>query len=178
MTNTSETTKFDTDADFERSLKRFIRSNRTAKATALICATMSLEHFAKHGDVSYIQRFDDELSNEENRNWNRVAAYRRWLAAHAPLTMAAGKYKKDVSENARKDVDLEGAMKKPFWEFAPSRENFSFDTDDIVVSLEKIVKRFHSDKVTAKTPAATALLGKVEHFVQEIKTSETQKAAA
>lgn len=148
-------------AAFEKALSSFIRSTKESMDTARKCAEMGLQHFADHGNTIWLQRFYDVMP----QNWTRKQAFLKWLASHAPITMKDKKFVKDTAENAS-TLDLEGAFKKPFWDFAPEMPIIDFTTEDLNKALVSLVKRFQGTKRYAPADEqATLQLKKLEGFV-------------
>jgi hypothetical protein len=151
---------------FDKALKGFASSIKTNMSFALACAVLSLTHFEAHGDTSYIQRFHDAMP----KDYARRAAYLLWLREHSPLTMKDGKFVKDTTEAAI-EFDLAGAKAKPFWEYAPEREQVAWGANDVVVALERAIKRFKSGKKPAADDAATAKLALADAAVAALKAA-------
>lgn len=155
-------------ADFETALKLFARSTQQSMVYARICAEMGIKHFQAHGDLSYCQRFFDAM---ENTHLRRVA-YVTWLASHAPVVLEASKFRKDVSEKAVK-WDLEAAISKPFWEFAPEPGLVNFDITDIDKALIGLIRRFSAnERYVAKDSNVLAYIGKVKQAIATVMPAE------
>lgn len=164
-----QTISYETDGEFNKALVKFTGSTEAAKKYARVCAEMGLRHFRQHGDTSYLQRFMDVIDSEGNKNWVRSAAFKMWLAAHAPITAKDKRLIKDKSENAKRyddpafyDAQVAKALATPFWEYAPSREGFAWGTDDVINFLVRGIKRFEGEKAHATSPEAEALFVEVK----------------
>lgn len=151
---------------FDKALKGFTASTKSSMEHALACALLSLTHFEAHGDTSQIQRFHDAMP----KDYARRAAYLLWLRDHSPLTTKDGKFVKDTTEAAR-PFNLDAAKAKPFWEYAPEREQVAFGANDVVVALERAVKRFKGEKKHAADDKATAILALAEAAVATLKAA-------
>lgn len=145
-------------AAFEKALNTFIRSTKESMDSARRCAEMALDHYAEHGNTIWCQRFYDAMP----QNWTRKQAYLRWLVAFAPITMENKKFVKDTRENASV-LDVEGAKKLPFWDFAPELEIIDFSAEDITKALGQMIKRFNNTKrYSATDEEAILVLKKLE----------------
>lgn len=168
MTNpvdqTQPSDKAAVEAKFENALATFIASTKSSQESARVCSEMALAHFAEHGNTIWLQRFHDAMP----KNYTRRAAFLKWAAAFSPLAMVKGKLVKDTSEHAA-EFNVEGAAKKPFWEFAPETEITEFSAEDIVAAMENLVKRFQGKKFHAHDARATAMLARVEGIVTATK---------
>ena len=151
--------------DWDKNLKGFKSSTQRSKNLALICSVAALEHFAEHGDVVYLQEMHDAMP----ANYLRRAALLQWAKDHSPLTMGEdGKLAKDKSDKAR-PFDIAKAKEKAFWDYMPEREVVFFDESDIIVSLERAIKRFESKNMKPKSEAAKAELDKAKDAIKALK---------
>jgi hypothetical protein len=149
------------DLTFAQALKLFSEATANSMKYAQICAMMAIRHFADHGNLVYCQQFMDAMP----KNYIRQVAFQKWLVAHAPVTMEKGKFLKDTSENAA-ELDLEGAEKEHFWDFAPDKEVLSFGPDDVMDALKAIVKKFENPKrFKAKDDLASAAVVSLKNYV-------------
>jgi hypothetical protein len=148
---------------FETALKRFVTATNSSMRYARICAEMALEHFAEHGNITMAQQLLDAMP----QNYVRRAAYLKWLDAHAPITMEGGKLRKDTAPNAT-EFNVELALSKPFWDFAPDPEQVHFGSDDIVVALKGKLRTFRNDRHVANDEKAMATLEAAEKAVANI----------
>lgn len=142
--------------NFDKALAVFISSTKTSMEAALQCSHLAIKYFEEHGDLGQAQRFIDAMP----KNYVRRTAFLKWLAAHAPVTMEQGKLIKDKSDNAI-DWNVDAALIKPFWDFAPDKEDMHWGKDDLVAQINKLVKRYSGDKYVANDDVATAALAKV-----------------
>lgn len=150
-------------SQFDKALHGFVRSTKDSMKYARLCAEMGIAHFAEHGNTIWLQRFMDAMP----ANYTRRQAYLRWLVAFAPIAMVKNKLVKDTSENASA-LDVPGAVKKPFWEFAPEAPMVDFSADDLKAALVNLVKRYSGKRYTAADADATQLLAKIEGVVVSI----------
>lgn len=156
--------------NFETSLKTFVRSTKASMAAALACATLSLAHFAEHGDTSQLNRFLEAMP----KNYVRRAAFVKWAMAHAPLKLEGGKFVKDKDEKAI-GFNLEAANAKPFWDFAPDQEDVIFTQADVYAAFVATVKKFRKDKTKPKSEEDRKFLDK---FAGWLEQNAPAKAAA
>lgn len=150
---------------FDKLLMKFKGATTQSKEAIRNASEMALRHFAEHGDVVWLQ--DCLVAIEEHKNYVRRAAFLKWAAAHAPLTLEEGKLVKDKSKTAV-EMNIEGACKQPFWEFAPDPEQVNFSTDDVVVALKRTVKKFHRDRYNPASEAAAAKLAEAETAIAKL----------
>jgi hypothetical protein len=150
--------------NFETSLKTFVRSTKASMAAALACATLSLAHFAEHGDTSQLNRFVEAMP----KNYIRRAAFVKWALAHAPLKLEGGKFVKDKAENAV-PLNLEAANAKPFWDFAPDQEDMIFSDADVYAAFTNAIKKFRKDKSKPKDEGSRAFLDKAAAWIEQNK---------
>ena len=151
-------------AIFSANLDTFKRLTVDGMASARLCAEMALTHFAKTGDVVYLQNMLDVIE-KEGKNYVRKAAFLSWAIAFSPLTSEKGKLRKDKSKDAN-PFNLLKAEEKPFWEFAPEKEAVAFGYNDVVVKLKAVIKSYKDEKkFHAASEKATELVSTVEKFV-------------
>lgn len=151
---------------FEGAYAVFVRSTKASMDAARACAEHAIRHFEKHGDLSQAQRFLDGMK-EHSHNYVRRGAFVKWLAAHSPVTMEAGKFVKDKRETAM-PFNLEAALKLPFWSFAPDNEELFVDNEDAFKRFLAACKFFQRDKVHC-TPEVKALADQVKAIVEAAK---------
>lgn len=144
---------------FDDTLKVFVLSIKDAMKAAKECSIMALEHYAEHDNLNWCQKFLDAMP----KNFTRKAAYVKWLAAHSPITMVDGKFKKDKADDAVK-FDLEGARKKVFWDYAPANEDILLTDAQAFAKLMTAIKYFRRDSVKT-TETVKALVNEVEKLV-------------
>lgn len=149
---------------FAGHLATFTKLTVDGMASARLCAELALTHFAKTGDVIYLQNMLDVIE-KEGKNYVRKAAFLSWAIAFSPLTSEKGKLRKDKSKDAN-PFNLLGAEEKPFWEFAPEKEAVAFGYNDVVVKLKAVIKGYKDEKkFHAASEKATELVSTVEKFV-------------
>lgn len=161
-------------------LGRYLGSTKASMVAAIECTLAAISHYAATGDLVYCQSFYDNMP----KDFHRKAAFIKWLTAHAPVKVTKDKatkrdiLKKDKESEAFKsheDSDLLGAAKKPFWEFAPDKEDIYFDYSTalaaILAAANKYVngKRYHADNEETKLK-----LTKIVHILEgEIQAVES-----
>lgn len=148
---------------FDETLAVFVSATAKSMEAALLCSHLAIQYFAEFGDLGQAQRFLDAMP----KNYVRRAAFLKWLAAHAPVTMEKGKLIKDHSENAA-DWNVDVALIKPFWDFAPDKEDIQWGKDDLVSQLNKLIKRYSADRYVANDDVAAQSLGKLEKFAANL----------
>lgn len=171
--NTHVTTDFAPDRDsvdsemFAGHLATFTKLTVDGMASARVCAELALTHFAKTGDVVYLQNMLDVIE-KEGKNYVRKAAFLSWAIAFSPLTSEKGKLRKDKSKEAN-PFNLLGAEEKPFWEFAPEKEAVVFGYNDVVVKLKAVVKSFEDEKrFKAGSAKALEAVAATKEFVAKL----------
>ena len=154
-------------AVFTANLDTFKRLTVDGMASARVCAEMALTHFAKTGDVVYLQNMLDVIE-KEGKNYVRKAAFLSWAVAFSPLTSEKGKLRKDKSKDAN-PFNLLKAEEKPFWEFAPEKEAVVFGYNDVVVKLKAVVKSFEDEKkFKAGSAKALEAVAATKEFVAKL----------
>lgn len=156
---------------FEGHLKAFTRSIKASVVHALACATLSLQHFHDHGDTSKCMAFYNAMPD----NFVRKTAYVKWLMAHAPIIWDGKQLVKDKTDDAVK-FNLEAALAKPFWEFAPDQELKELSNEDAYKRLMAAIKYFRSDKVKIDEPTKR-MVDSVEVAIKEAH-AQAQRVAA
>ena len=103
-----------------------------------------------------------------------------WLRTFAPITMIDGKLVKDKSETAIvMSPELLAASKaKAFWEFSPEKEDIIFSETDVVVCMQKALKRLHGTKSKPLDDAAVARLAAAEALVADFAATEAEAPEA
>ena len=153
---------------FDQALNAFVRSIKESMDTALVCSVLALEHYAEHDNLNWCQKFLEAMP----KNFTRKAAYVKWLAAHSPITMVDGKFKKDKADDAIK-FNLQGARAKPFWDYAPANEDILLTDADAFAKLMTAIKYFRRDSVKT-SEAVKALVNDVEKLVDVAKLKAEQ----
>lgn len=161
-----------TKIDFETALSRFVKATKQSMTYARQCAELAIQHYSQHGDLSQCQKFLDAMP----KNYTRRVAFLQWLAAHAPVTIADGKLLKDRGENAI-DFDLDGAMAKPFWDFAPEKPIVNFTAADLAEAVRKLIARYkNAEKMRPADDMAAQEIIDIERAVEPIITKATVSA--
>ena len=148
---------------FDDTLAKFVRSTKDSMEAAWECAKMAITTFEEHGDLGQAQRFLEAMP----KNYVRRAAFLKWLAAFSPVTMEKNKLIKDKAENATA-FDLKAAFVKPFWDYAPDKEDVNWGTEDLKAQLKKLVARYEGEHYQANDNQAEEALGKVKNFVANL----------
>jgi hypothetical protein len=155
---------------FEQGLSKWVKTTEQSKALLHGLACVALTLFVEHGDLSKLQILLDTLKSV-GKNYVRVAAFEKWMAAHAPITMVE---KKLVKKDGAFDAALiEKALDTPFWEFAPDQEVSPFLANDIIARLNGMIKQFKGKSYTPKDAEAQRMLTKVEEFASTLTVKET-----
>jgi hypothetical protein len=151
--------------DFELKLKSFQRSTRANMLQALQLSQFTIQHFERHGDLGPVQRFYNAMT----KNYHRRAAYKVWVMAHSPVKVEGDKFTKDKGEDAR-PFDVQGALKKPFWEFAPEKEDVYFVTEDVYTAVMKTIKKFQGEKYHAADKTSGDFIANAMAAIEELNT--------
>lgn len=150
---------------FEKALSLYKRASDNSQKLARQCAQMALRLFLEHGNITQCQQFLDAIP----ANFQRRAAYVKWLMAFAPVSYEKGQLSVDKSEGS-KEANLDGALAVDWWDFAPDKEVIHFAKGDVIVQLERVVKRYtKSDNYKAKDEEAIAIVKKAGDFVAMLK---------
>lgn len=150
---------------FEQVLKLFVTTTAKSMEYAREASQMALEHFQKHGDTGYLQRFLDAMP----KNYTRREAYLKWLVDFAPVKMEQGKLLK-VPGSDHSAIDLAAAFKKAFWDHHPERDIENFTAENVVVGLQRVVKRYHNaNRYKATDDNAVTVLDLAEQLVEQLK---------
>lgn len=123
-----------------------------------LAACSALAHHVQHGDVTLINRLADALPKSARRN-----ALFAW-AIHFDGKLAANTDKASKAESPLVHVkgdgksDIDGAVAKPFWEFAPEPVYQQFDLNAAIAALlKKAEGALASDKQDSALIAADKL---------------------
>lgn len=155
---------------FDQLIGKFRVATQASLELAETLSKMALTHFKEHGDTAYINRFLDAMP----KNYLRRGAFEKWCKDFSPLMKVDGVFVKDKSEKANK-FNLEEAFKKPFWEHNPDREVVFWEETDIVVSLQRALKRF--DNTKSFKPANAKATKALEHFKSMVNQLAKAKEA-
>lgn len=150
-------------SNFDKALAKFVSATKDSMTNARLCAEMAIAHFAEHGNTIWLQRFFDAMP----QNWTRKQAFLKWAVAHSPLAMVNKKFIKDTSETAM-PFNIEDAVKKPFWDFAPEMEPISYSADDLKAALVNLVKRYQGKRYLPTDQDAMQELARIEGMVTAI----------
>jgi hypothetical protein len=162
--------------DFATNLKRFVNATKNSMKYARICSEMALQHFHDTGNTAWCQEmFNAMLTDEKRANYVRQDAYVRWLVAHAPIKLSGRKMLKDKDKGAN-PFNLEAAFSKPFWDFAPAKENVNFSAEDVVTAMKNVVKRFQGERYEASNEAATIRLQQAQRVVEQLENLAVQQS--
>jgi hypothetical protein len=154
-------------SQFEKLLATFKKTTQQSMDAARALANIAIEQFADHGNLSYAQSFLEAMP----KNYIRRAAFLKWLGDHAPITMDKdGHLVKDKSPNAT-ELDVVGAVKTPFWEYAPDPEQVYFGAQDVVVALRRAAAKFTKDRYHAASDKARETLALVNEHLDQIENS-------
>jgi hypothetical protein len=142
-------------------------------------ANASLDHFGEHGDTSYIADLWSDI-NDYGKNFIRGSSFLKWLVAHSPVQLKDKKFSKDKAREAEiwgtpaaKAAMLAKAYAKSFWDFDPEAAITDFSADDVVESLEKLIKRFENSKrMHAADENAKARVVQIKDFFKTLKAEK------
>lgn len=155
--------------EFDGLLAAFRGSTQASMKAARRLADISLEVFAKDGNLQYVYDFIAEI-DKTAPNYVRKGAYMAWLCTYAPITYDKGlkKLVKDKSPTAV-ELNVEKALKTAFWEFKPDRMTEFFTTIDLIESLKALVKRHQNGtKLQPANAGAAEAVKKLEAFVETL----------
>lgn len=133
-----------TEAEFNTQLKGYVRATKTAMNKARALSEFALAHAQKCGDLGPAQRFYDSMV----RNYSRQPAFVKWVCAHSPTLMDNKKFLKDKRDEAI-EFDLEGAAKKPFWEFSPEQGITTYKISDLDLAILATIRKFEGRNYVA-----------------------------
>ena len=145
--------------DFETALNGFIHTGTAHREYALECSIFAIQHFAEHGDVVYLNRFAEAMTQTKTMRRN---ALMKWACDFAPLKFEGGKFVGDTKKGKPKDTDIEGALAKPFWEHAPEEMIQNYNGDDVVKMVNQLVKRLKGERAKLN-PEAKQKVTLLEH---------------
>jgi hypothetical protein len=164
---------------WNKNLKAFINATQASMKLAVDLANAAIAHFAKHGDVIYL----NELMDAIPENYGRRAAFAKWAGAHAPLAIQNGKFVKDRKKAEESDWDnpdgevkagqLKAASEKTFWDFAPAPKPTIVDEDYVIGGLLAFVNR--ARKGDSLTPEAASRLSVIEGIGLSMKAEASAK---
>ena len=149
---------------FDQKVATFINSLKNTKRHALDLSQEAFQHAMEHGNMAKLQVLLEVFENH-GKNFIRVTAFKKWMVAHGPITMKDGKLVKDKSENAI-EWNLAGALKKPFWEFAPDQEAFTWTLDDGLKIIESFIRKTEKDDAKPVNEAAVQVVVDMKKFVE------------
>lgn len=172
----SKTDSFDT--KFHKRLDEFKSSTKTSMEAARDLANMGISKFAELnadgvicGDVTYCQKFLDAMP----RNYNRVSAFIKWLQDHAPVK-TEGSLKdgyhliRDKSPDAQ-ELNLEGAISKPFWDYSPAKEDINYSADDVLKAAERVVSKYGKSNHHATSDLAVIMVHKLDQAIRHLRAN-------
>ena len=159
------------DGEFNLLLDNFKRSIGTAMECALKLSHIAIVDFAEHGNLSYAQRFLDDMP----LNFTRKAAFIEWLRDHSPLKVE-GSLEKGYTLSKDKAPDaspfrVEVALKVAFWEYAPEKETINFDEKDIVKALKATINKFRKERYHAKSDRAVVALTECDMVMRHLENA-------
>lgn len=94
-------------------------------------AVSCLDHAAKHGDVTLMQRLVAGLGRSQRKN-----ALLQWCLDFGPFAMADGN--KELVYAKRAHVDVDKAMAKPFWDHVQEAKFVPFD---MAAELDRLLSK-------------------------------------
>lgn len=163
------------------------KSMTSLKALLTELTVHSIRHYAKCGDLSFVQDIYNDMRSD-GKNVVRAGAFLTWLVAHVPAKLEANKFVKDhdlaTKLNWGADVAdginetrlalLAKAEEKSFFDFAPEQVAENFKADTVIVALEKAVKKFESSKhFKAENPEASSMLARAKKLIGTLRQPET-----
>lgn len=164
---------------WNKNLQAFVKATQASMKLAVDLANAALAHFAKHGDVIYL----NELMDAIPENYGRRAAFSKWAGAHAPLAMQNGKFVKDRKKAEETDWDnpdgevkaakLKTASEKTFWDFAPAPKPTIADEAYVIQGLIGFVNRTRN--ADTLTPEAASRLSVIEGIGLSMKADYAAK---
>ena len=166
----------DNDTMFADVLKKFVSGQKAVMQAAETLAVMSIQQFADHGSLSYAQQFCDSM----NRNYTRITAFLAWMTAFSPLEFEGNikngyRLSKDKSVDAI-EFDVEAALKTPFWDFAPQRDDeVQFTQADFIKAVKRVIAKYRKDNHTATSELATLAVNRAEIAMKHIETDLAAK---
>lgn len=141
-------------SDFESKLEAFKQANKTSKVLGHELGVMSLQHFEKCGDTTYLQRLYDSMIG----NWNRRNALVKWACDFAPIKFSDSSFVKDKNKaetsedgsGAILNVQMEAALKQSWFDYAKETAIKNYNAQDVFKALQGTLKRF--DNVETHKP--------------------------
>lgn len=179
ITSNTDTIK----ATFDASLEQLRHHTEGGKVAARLCADLSIQHFALHGDLIYAQRLLDGMRSW-GKNYMRPAAFVKWLTDFAPVKLEGDTLKKDKFREqnmwpdavAKQDC-IDRALATPFWDHKPDTELQRFGKMEILQAMRSTAKKFHNEeKYSAASEDAIKLLAEFEAFIDS-KVENSAKVA-
>jgi hypothetical protein len=152
--------------DFDKGLKSWIQATSNSKDLARALSEVALKHFKDHGQVAKLQELHDTFT-KHGKNYVRIAAFLKWLQAHAPITMLGGKFLKDKKKDWDETKYLQ-AFDTPFWDFAPDPENVVWAYSDVVKTLTSALKKFEKDNYSPVNEEALQKFEKAKALVASL----------
>jgi hypothetical protein len=170
---------------FEDLLAEFISVTGRSMECARELAEMTIISFAGPnkdglgdggaGNLSKAQAFLDAMTNN-CRNYVRREAYLKWFGDHAPIKFdrVTGKIVKDRTDDAV-EFQVDEALKTSFWEYLPEMATKEFDTDDVIVALQRTIAKYSKTtkdgkpRFKAKDGTANSTLALASTMVGELK---------
>jgi hypothetical protein len=165
--------------DFDKKRAAWVKGVTSNKALGALLAQVAGEHFAAHGDTSYIQDFYGDMRSA-GKNYVRSSAFLAWLVAHFPVKLEQNKFVKDQelatkmnwSDKSARNALIEKAKAKPFYDFAPEAVVENYKADTVIVALEKAIKRFENSKhYQPENEEAKAFLDRAKGAVAQLKVA-------
>lgn len=150
----------------EQAIVLWSKATANAKALARFISEEALKHFKEHNNTAKLQLFLDAMERH-GKNYVRVAAYKKWMLVHAPITMLDGRLVVDKSREWDEEVYLK-AFIEPYWDFAPDPENVDFGATDVINTAIASLKKFDKDNYIAKDDAATAKVAAVRSALEAL----------
>lgn len=160
---------------FDAALAGYVKSGVNHREYAGECAQFALEHFKKHGDLVYADRFAEAM--KETKTMRRTA-FIKWMVGVAPCVMEKGKFKSDPKRGKFADIDLEAALEVPFWDYAPEEQIQDYGKDDVLKAFNNVIKRFSDETKANLDDRAKAVLTAIKTAVEEARRGPAAVQAA
>ncbi|MHA2136332.1 MAG: hypothetical protein ACW99J_20935 [Candidatus Thorarchaeota archaeon] len=97
-----------------------------------------------------------------------------WLKEHAPVTMEKGKFLKDRGKNAI-EFNLEGAFAKPFWDFAPDKQQVNWGSDNVIEMVSRPLNSFSKKEKEALDDNALETLHEMQEAVAKVARHSSKR---
>ena len=153
-----------TKRDFDAALKAFVKTQGELVGLARECANMAIQHFAEHGDVSYLQRLHDAFV----KNFMRRTALVAWACDFMPLEFKQGKFSKDKRENAVEPRLVE-ALQVDFWDYKPEAVVEFYVGSDVLEALKRTIKQFeNTDRKAPADENAVAFVKSAKNAIEQL----------